>query len=777
MASGARKALSLMFGIGGKLDPSLSKATGEAGKQLDVIGEKAKKVSEATKMRDLKTAYSGLGKAGADVSKAWGGLTSEIMRTGKQAALAIGGITAASYGLATATGMAGDKAYKSAQKIGMSTQAFSELAWAAKQSGAEQEAFTSSLAKFNKTLMLVKTGKGPVDLFKRMNVSIKDAKGNLRGTEDVLMDVFKVFDKNKNLDSKVKQRMLEDMFGKSGLELLPFFDQGAAGLEKLMLEARRLGITFDDEAGEAAVNFMDSMGEIKASAQALVYTLGKQLMPHLTEINRALVAWWEANRELVSQKFGEFVKAAAAYLPTLRKYIKDAASWIKVTAIRVDEVAQRFGGWESVIQKLIMAWASWRALMIATQFAALLGTIGGLIGAFGKFATAVQAVGFGKAIMNVGTLGKALTGLQAGFMGIIGAVKALGVAMLANPMLLVLAALVAAIYLIWRDWDAWCKFWGDTMDVILDKWDALCGWVGEKWDQATAYLTELLSPLGDAWEGFVQMNKDLWGAWTEWFGAKCDAIFDWWDSVCESLSAKWDAICDSISSVFSGTIDSVMNLPIVQRAIEFGSNFIKGFIEAITGAATAVKNAVLDLLPSLSEVMAKAAELGGAIKDGIMAPIKGLGNIGRGAADAIFDSFGGRAAGGLITKPELSWLGEKGPEMVIPLDRSQRALSLLSETANRLGVVAPRSEELVNPRPSSLEKLGSAVASTTNIDNRRGGAMTINFNQKADINISGDTENADKTRQAVSDAFADMRGKIKDVIEDYFYEQARVAMR
>ena len=73
MAGGVRKALEVIFGISGKLNPSLGQSTDKAGKEMDKLAAKAKKVSEATKMRDLKSAYAELGKAGADVSKAWTG--------------------------------------------------------------------------------------------------------------------------------------------------------------------------------------------------------------------------------------------------------------------------------------------------------------------------------------------------------------------------------------------------------------------------------------------------------------------------------------------------------------------------------------------------------------------------------------------------------------------------------------------------------------------------------------------------------------------------------
>lgn len=45
-----------------------------------------------------------------------------------------------------------------------------------------------------------------------------------------------------------------------------------------------------------------------------------------------------------------------------------------------------------------------------------------------------------------------------------------------------------------------------------------------------------------------------------------------------------------------------------------------------------------------------------------------------------------RADGGLATKPELTWFAEKGPEMAIPIDGSQNAISLWEQTGRLLGM-------------------------------------------------------------------------------------------
>lgn len=48
--------------------------------------------------------------------------------------------------------------------------------------------------------------------------------------------------------------------------------------------------------------------------------------------------------------------------------------------------------------------------------------------------------------------------------------------------------------------------------------------------------------------------------------------------------------------------------------------------------------------------------------------------------------IGQRAKGGLATRPELTWFAEEGPEMAIPIDGSQNAISLWEQTGRLLGM-------------------------------------------------------------------------------------------
>jgi hypothetical protein len=54
-------------------------------------------------------------------------------------------------------------------------------------------------------------------------------------------------------------------------------------------------------------------------------------------------------------------------------------------------------------------------------------------------------------------------------------------------------------------------------------------------------------------------------------------------------------------------------------------------------------------------------------------------------------SIGGRAEGGVVTKPEISWIGEAGPEAVVPLTDPARAQQVMAEA----GLVSPMTINII----------------------------------------------------------------------------------
>ena len=117
-------------------------------------------------------------------------------------------------------------------------------------------------------------GKAQAAVFKSLGISTKSLNepGKLKGTDALLTEVAEAFSKME--DGARKSNLATELFGKSGLKLIPVLNKGAAGLDELRQEAARLNLVFGDEAIAAGQAFGNSLGKLGQAflpaAQAMV---------------------------------------------------------------------------------------------------------------------------------------------------------------------------------------------------------------------------------------------------------------------------------------------------------------------------------------------------------------------------------------------------------------------------------------------------------------------------------------------------------------------------
>lgn len=182
---------------------------------------------------------------------------------------------------------AADELNKLSQKVGVTVESLSALQYAAKLSDLSNEQLASSLARLAKSASEASSGTGDAaDTFRAIGVAVKDAQGNLRGTEDLLLDIAERFSKME--DSAGKTAIAMRLFGKSGAELIPFLNQGKAGIEALRKEAERLGIIVSTETARAAEEFNDNMTRLAASSEKTKIALVEGLLPALLRVSEKM---------------------------------------------------------------------------------------------------------------------------------------------------------------------------------------------------------------------------------------------------------------------------------------------------------------------------------------------------------------------------------------------------------------------------------------------------------------------------------------------------------
>jgi hypothetical protein len=176
-----------------------------------------------------------------------------------------------------------DSASKSAQKIGTSVENFSALTYAASQSDIPVETLEKSLLKLARTADDAKSGlQTALDPFQRLKIDPKQFK-DPADLLVVIADRFAAMPDGIN-----KAALAQQLFGKSGAEMIPMLNGGSAGIRELTDEAAKLGVVFSTEAAKAAETFNDNLDKLKTAGKGLGVSLAQDILPGLTQITEAM---------------------------------------------------------------------------------------------------------------------------------------------------------------------------------------------------------------------------------------------------------------------------------------------------------------------------------------------------------------------------------------------------------------------------------------------------------------------------------------------------------
>ncbi len=204
---------------------------------------------------------------------------------GLGAALSVAGLMAAGKAsLETA-----DDLSKLSQKTGISVESLSVLKPIAEQAGTSMEGLANGIKKLSTAIVEAAGGSAAqVEVFSRLGVSVKDAAGQLRPTEAVLLDLADAFAAMP--DGAEKSALAVKIFGKNGVELIPFLNQGRAGIEQLKQQFKALGLEISGDTAKAAEKFNDTLDTVKQALHGISMKVATAALPALQQMADALVS-------------------------------------------------------------------------------------------------------------------------------------------------------------------------------------------------------------------------------------------------------------------------------------------------------------------------------------------------------------------------------------------------------------------------------------------------------------------------------------------------------
>lgn len=180
-----------------------------------------------------------------------------------------------------------DEFSKAAQKVGVSTEEFSKLAYAAKLSDVSVDDLTTTLAKLSKNQVEAAKGTAAQEqAFSALGIAVKNADGSLRSPTAVLGDLADLFQALP--DGAGKTAIAIGILGKSGANAIPLLNGGSAALKDLGDEAERFGVVIDTQTGKAAEEFNDNITRLQTRFAGFSTQLAANLLPDLLELEKSL---------------------------------------------------------------------------------------------------------------------------------------------------------------------------------------------------------------------------------------------------------------------------------------------------------------------------------------------------------------------------------------------------------------------------------------------------------------------------------------------------------
>ena len=224
-------------------------------------------------------------------SSAMGQALSKVGDTAQQVGEKMRGISLAAAGALTAiggmvvnAGKQADEWLELSQQIGLSTDAIQKFEYASDRIDVDMSTLVGAITKM----------KGKLDesnaIWDRLDVKIKDSKGEYRDIESIFYDVVRAIGKIENETERDTVAM--EMFGKKANELAGILDDGGAKLRALGKEAESMGLIVSEEDLQR-LGYMNDMfdamkAQIKAALVQAAIPAMEALMPLITKISNAI---------------------------------------------------------------------------------------------------------------------------------------------------------------------------------------------------------------------------------------------------------------------------------------------------------------------------------------------------------------------------------------------------------------------------------------------------------------------------------------------------------
>ena len=320
-------------------------------------------------------------------------------------------------------------------------EALQELGYAAQKTGSDKEALKSSISGLNKVMGESITGVGRgAKMLDKFGLSAKNTDGSIKTVDQMMGDI------SEKMQGLSRQEAIA-MASKLGIDkgLVPLLQAGKTAIDGYRNTARELGVTTEEQAAKTA-EYTSQMEDMNQTFGYLKNLVGSEVAPVISgRIKQFLES--QGGVAGLKVKVQEFAQKLAVVLPQIAKVAAAFATVVIAGAKLMDWLAQGVGGWDN----------------------------------------------FAYALVGVKTL--AASGLLAPL--IQGFIR-LGAVMLANPIGIVVAAIVAGAYLVWTNWDRIIGFLKAAWQGAKDSLMGVVNGIKQYWDDLKNSVINNVNEIIDA---------------------------------------------------------------------------------------------------------------------------------------------------------------------------------------------------------------------------------------------------------------------------------------
>lgn len=273
-------------------------------------------------MTGWKQSIAAVDKDGKALGSKFDVLGQKLQDVGTKMTIVGGAIVASFSAMIIKAAKYGDEMTELSQKVGINVTTLTSYKLAADKTGMSIDGLARGLKFLSMNMVEASKGTGDgADIFKELGISVTDASGKLRDTDVVLGEVAQAFSGMEG--GAEKTTLAVKLFGRAGMDMIPFLNLGADGLAKERTEAERLGLVLSGPAADAQHEFNDQLDALKDATLGASMAIGSALIPaaqavvkHLIDVAAAVVAWTKENPAL-TQGIGTIVLAVGGLLSIL----------------------------------------------------------------------------------------------------------------------------------------------------------------------------------------------------------------------------------------------------------------------------------------------------------------------------------------------------------------------------------------------------------------------------------------------------------------------------